>query len=72
MDVTSVTFNVGNAISGSPFKIPFAWCFVFEVYAVADIEGRVVAVLCFGGGAESVFIQGLLGDGECDTMCMQV
>ena len=35
----SIRLNLNNPIPRSPFKIPFAWLFVFKVYSVSYFEG---------------------------------
>ena len=43
VDVVSVMLNTNNPVTGSPLQIPFAWLFVFKIYTVSNLKGRVVS-----------------------------
>ena len=35
----SITLNLDNSVSRSPFEIPLIWLFVLKIYSVTYLEG---------------------------------
>ena len=52
----SIVLNGDNSISRSPFKVPFARLFVFEVYMISYLEGWFFLCHCLLGCFKSVLI----------------
>ena len=46
MKVVSIMLCIDNPISGSPFQVPFARLFIFEVNSVCDLKDRYRMIYC--------------------------
>ena len=56
VSVVSVVFNMDNPVSQTPFEIPLAWLFVFELDSVAYFEGWWFPICGLLGSPEAVII----------------